>query len=127
MIALDASFLVDYLDGAAAARGFLERNRNRPLFSPTLALFEVYNGAARSDRDEHLEEVIAGLDWIEPLPLTESAAREAAEIRGELHEAGEPVNLGDVLIAGVCRDVGAKIVSRDDHFDRIPGVEVLRY
>jgi len=127
MIALDTSFLIDYLDGADAAGEFLEGNQNRPFFAPTLALFEVYRGTVQSDQGGHLERVVSGLDWVEPLPLTESAASEAAAIEAELLDTGNPINLGDILIAGVCRDVDAKLVSRDDHFARIAEVEVLNY
>ena len=64
---------------------------------------------------------------MDPLPLDESAADEAARIEGELLAAGERVHLGDVLIAGVCRDRGATIATRDDHFDRVDGLDTVTY
>lgn len=127
MIALDTSFLMDYLDGREAARVFLEGNEGKPYFAPTLVLFEVLRGGARSGGTDGIERVGSSLDWVEPLPLTAAAAREAALVEAELLDAGEPVNLGDVLIAGICRSNGADIVTRDDHYERIEGLDVRTY
>ncbi|MDQ2074663.1 hypothetical protein RBH20_19220 [Haloarcula sp. H-GB4] len=41
--------------------------------------------------------------------------------------AGERVNLGETLIAGVCRHNGARIVTRGRRFDRVQGLEVQQY
>lgn len=127
MIVFDTSFLLDYLDGDQATAGFLHAHEDKPFFAPSLSLFEVYRGAARTDGGDQIERVTSGLDWIESLPLTEPAAREAALIEAELLDAGKRINLGDTLIAGVCRHHGARLVTRDDHFDRVPELEVSNY
>lgn len=127
MIAFDTTFLLDYLDADPAAREFLEERENKPFFAPSLALFEVYRGAARTGGRENVDRVAAGLDWIEPLASTDAAAREAATIEAELLESGDPINLGDVLIAGVCRHNGARVVTRDSHFERVDDLETLTY
>jgi len=48
-------------------------------------------------------------------------------VEAELLDAGNRINLGDVLIAGVCRHHGARIVTRDEHFGRVDGLDVLGY
>ena len=48
MIALDTSYLLDYLDGVEDARDFLAEHADRPFFAPSLVLFEVYRGGARA-------------------------------------------------------------------------------
>ncbi|MFC7080616.1 PIN domain-containing protein [Halorussus caseinilyticus] len=68
-----------------------------------------------------------GLDWVEPLPMTDATAREAALVEAELLDTGNRINLGDVLIAGICRHNGARIVTRDDHFERVQELDVLAY
>jgi len=127
MIALDTSFLVDYLDGVDATREFLDDNEGRPFFSPVLALFEVYRGGSRTGGEAGRERVASALDWVQPLPLTEPCAGETALVESELLERGHPINLGDVLVAGVCRHHGADIVTRDDQFERIDDLAVLEY
>ena len=76
---------------------------------------------------EGIERVATGLDWIEPLRMTDETAREAAMIEAELLEEGQSINLGDVLIAGVCRHNGARLVTRDGHFERVAGLETMSY
>jgi len=127
MIALDTSFLVDYLDGADATREFLEAHEGKPFFAPALALFEVYRGGGRTGGGSGIERVVSALDWVTPLALTEAAAREAALVESELLDAGGPINLGDVLVAGICRHHGASVVTRDDDFDRVKRLEVITY
>jgi predicted nucleic acid-binding protein len=110
-----------------ATREFLGDNEGRSFFSPALALFEVYRGGSRTGGEAGRERVASALDWVQPLPLTEPCAGEAALVESELLERGHPINLGDVLVAGVCRHHGADIVTRDDQFERIDDLAVLEY
>lgn len=127
MIVFDTTFLLDYLDGVDATANYLEARPETPFFAPSLVLFEVYRGAARAGGRDALKRAASGLDWVEPLSLTDAAAREAALVEAELLDAGEPINLGDTLIAGVCRHNGARIVTRDGHFERVRDLEVESY
>jgi len=127
MIALDTSFLLDYLDGVPAVAEYLGTNADKPFFAPSLALLEVYRGAARTDGRDGVDRAASSLDWVDPLPLTEPAAREAALVEAELLDAGERINLGDTLIAGICRHNGASLVTHDDHFDRVTDLERIEY
>lgn len=127
MIAFDTSFLLDYLDGVDETAAYIEANEDSPFFAPSLALFEVYRGVARSGGRDGFEQVSSALDWLEPLALSEPATREAALVEAELLDSGERINLGDALIAGICRYNGARIVTRDDHFERVDGLAVEKY
>lgn len=127
MIAFDTTFLLDYLDGVEATAAYLDRHGDKPLLAPSLSLFEVYRGVARTGGRDQIERVAAGLDWVEPLPVTEPAVREAALVEAELLAAGDPVNLGDTLIAGVCRHNGARLVTRDEDFERVGSLDVDSY
>lgn len=127
MIAFDTSFLLDYLDGVDDTAAYLEAHEDPPLFAPSLVLFEVYRGVARTGGRDEIDRVTSALDWVEPLPLSNAAAKEAALVEAELLDSGERINLGDTLIAGVCRHNGARIVTRDDHFDRVDGLETETY
>lgn len=127
MIATDTSFLIDYLDGKSEAGEFVECRRDRPFYAPTLALFEVYRGGARTGGNDHVNRIEDALGFVRPLALDNAVAREAALLESELLDAGEPINLGDVLIAATCRHHGAKLVSDDNHFANVGGLEVLDY
>lgn len=127
MIVTDTSFLVDYLDGADEAGVFVENHRDQPFYAPTLALFETYRGGARAGGPESVERIEEALEFVQPLPLDETIAREAALLEAELLDDGNPINLGDVLVAATCRHHGARLVSDDDHFENVQGLEVLDY
>ncbi|MFB6176069.1 MAG: PIN domain-containing protein [Halobaculum sp.] len=126
MIAFDTSFLLDYLDGVEDAGEYVATHDDE-FVAPTLALFEVYRGAARSGGPEEVTRVASALDWLDPLVLDHAAVHEAAVIEAELRDAGRPINLADTLIAGVCRHHDARVVTRDDHFEHVSDLSVERY
>ena len=127
MIIFGTTFLLDYLDGEDATAEFLGDNEAKPFFAPTFALFEAYRGAAQSGDREEMERCSSALDWVEPVPFENAAAKEAALIETELRDAGEGVSLGDTLIAGLCRHHGGTLVTRGSHVDRVEGLDVEAY
>jgi tRNA(fMet)-specific endonuclease VapC len=87
---------------------------------PTIALYELYAGARRSDTtNESISTVAEALKWAEWAEFDENSAREAADIRSELLDRGEPIPAPDTLIAGVARSLGAELVATDNHFSEI--------
>lgn len=117
-----SSFLIDLFRGEQAAIEHLEAH-DGPLYAPTVALGEVYEGVfARGDRIDDL-----GLTWLTPLPFTETAARETARIAVELDRRGERINYEDVQIAGTVRERDGVLVTRDRDFERVEGLHVERY
>lgn len=127
MHCLDASALVDYLEGDDSIGEFVVEHERDPIFSPSVALFETFVGAVRTRGEGGLEAARADLDWIEPVDLTVGNAAEAARVDRELHDAGEPIGALDTLIAGVIRDAGGTVVTSDADFERVDGLDVLRY
>ncbi|WP_424004846.1 PIN domain-containing protein (plasmid) [Haloarcula salina] len=106
---------------------FLEVNEQLPLFAPTVALHEVFVGAARLRGRDGVEDARNDLDWVEPLELSASGAAEAALIKAELRESGDKIGAMDTLIAGMVRDTGGTLITRDGHFDRVQGLDVEEY
>ncbi len=126
MKALDATFLVDYLEGVADAAAFLESDDTPIYYAPATVMYEVYEGAARYPGSS-IEKAQQSLDWVETLEFDDQAAAEAALVKSELVDHGQPINSGDVLIAGLCRRYGASLVTRDSDFDAVAGLETVHY
>lgn len=125
MFCLDADFLVDYLDGVDATREFLLAREADAFYLPTIALFEVYRGELPR---VSLSTLRSAFDWATPLPFTDAAAGEAARIEAELADRGEPIGARDTMIAGVVREAGGTVVTRNAaHFERVDGLEVTTY
>ena len=127
MKCLDSSALVDYLHGAGGMAAFLDANEGVPLCATTVSLHEVFVGAARLDGVAGVTDAREDLRWVQPLELSADGAAEAAVVRAELRESGTPIGAMDALIAGMARHVGATVVTRDDHFDAVEGLDVETY
>ncbi|MDG5759998.1 PIN domain-containing protein [Natronococcus sp. A-GB1] len=128
---LDSSALVDFLDPETDhhedVRSYIEDRPTQPWFSPTIVLFELYQYRARQAGRDGVADLAERLDWVDPLEFTEPAAREAAVIDAELMADGNPINMMDVLIAGVARSVDMALLARDGDFERIAGLDVEYY
>lgn len=129
MRAVDTTFLIDYLTEAedGPAGRYLERNESVPHYAPTLVLYEVYRGTLFAAGDDDVDDLAGTLEWLHRLPVTESSVREAVSVERELRADGRPINQLDVLIAGVVRDVGATLVTGDDHFQQVDDLSVVDY
>jgi tRNA(fMet)-specific endonuclease VapC len=64
---------------------------------------------------------------LEASSVTQAAAVEAATIEAELLDRGRQINALDVLFAGVVREAGRTIVTRDSDFERVEGLQVESY
>jgi len=126
MLCLDSSFLIDYLHGRDHALRFLEARPNAEYVVPTLALWELYAGAERSNKKgDSITAIDESLDWIDVIGFSRDAARESAQIRAQLFEQGTQINAVDVLISGIALDHGADLVAMDRDFASVDGLNVL--
>lgn len=123
---LETSYLVDYEKGRDVARAFYEAHKHDALTASTISAFELAFGAAwESDRE--LEELRESLLWVDFLPFTMADAIEGALIQAELQASGDRIPVGDMMIAGVARNRGATLVTADEHFEQIDGLDVEYY
>lgn len=97
---------------------------------PTVVLFEMRYGVAKSDRRARSK---AGLEAFLSLAVTpwsfeaEDAAH-AGDIRAGLEAAGTPIGHYDYLIAAQARRRGAALVTLDRReFERVPGLIVVNW
>ena len=130
MSCLETTFLIDLLRGkkeVTALKDELERTE-KDLAVTTPSIMELWAGTllAKVPAKEQ-EEVKMLLQSLTILPLDEAAAKEAAEIEVELRRRGNPIQPEDVMIAGIARSRGEKLVTRDEDYARIPGLRLLKY
>lgn len=130
MIVLDTSFIVDLLRGRESAREMLSRldGGNESVCTTSINVLELYRGVFLSKRvDENLRILIALLDQLLVLDLNEDAYEIFGAISALLRASGEPVGDLDEAIAAIALAYDATIVSRDQHFQRVPGLKVVAY
>ena len=114
MKVLDATFLIDYLDGVEATREFYEANggETEQWVTPVPAYAEVLVGEGnRPDGD--VARTRAALSWTEPYEIDEKTAVTAGEIAAEVGANAPYLDGVDALIAAVGRELDAPVVSAD--------------
>lgn len=91
-----------------------------PAYIPTPALFELWDGVARSQRPgEETEKVRTFVENYDLMPFGEGDSREAGLLRGRLSRAGRPMNTVDVMLAGMARARRQTLVTSDRGFRQL--------
>ena len=128
---LDTSFLIDVMNGNAAALETVDEIESDevPQRIPAMTLQELYIGVGMSELPEQERREIERIIEARPVvPTSAAIARKAGRIDGELRAAGEPIDIGDATIgatAVVCDE--PVVTGNPDHFERISGIEVVGY
>ena len=109
----------------ASVRAALKKHDGRMCIS-SITYMELVYGAERSSNPERnltsLEGFIARIDV---LPLDDSAAVHAGQIRAELANLGTPIGPYDQLIAGHARSQGLVLVTNNENeFSRVSGLRL---
>jgi len=61
------------------------------------------------------------------LDVTEQTTHHYAAINVELRQAGKPIPTNDLWIAALCRQHGLPLLSQDQHFDVVSGIQRLAW
>jgi predicted nucleic acid-binding protein len=128
---LDTSFLVDVMNGDPSALSQVDRIEadNTEQVVPAMTLQELYIGVGASELPERERRKIASVVEARPvLPTSAEIARKAGTIDGQLRSDGQRINVGDATIGatGVVREEPV-LTGDPEHFERIPGLDVVGY
>lgn len=121
---------MDILRGRERALGMLSRleEGRESVCTTSINVLELYRGVFLSKRvEENSIALIALLDNLLVLDLNEDAYEIFGAISALLRAAGGPVGDLDEAIAAIALAYGASIVSKDLHFQRIPGLKIVEY
>ena len=130
-VCLDTTFLIDYLRGLpdAVQKASELKEATCNLCTTSINAFELYIGAARSQRPRGLAALEGLLADIRVLSLGKGEAQESASIMADLMKQGRMIEMRDALIAGcMLRNGCTSIVTRNiADFSRIANLEVVEY
>jgi len=119
---LDTNVLSAFADGRPVAVAAV--NTAGIVALPVIVLGEYRFGIAQSARRHEYEQF---LDRLMPmsrvLDVTIETTLWYASLRLDLKRAGTPIPANDLWIAALCRQHGQPILSRDQHFDAVPGLQ----
>jgi tRNA(fMet)-specific endonuclease VapC len=123
---LDTNALSAFVEGDHA---LLTVIRNRiELDIPVIVLGEYLFGIRQSRlRAKYERWLEANLALFEILMIERATAAHYADIRGELKGAGHPIPSNDLWIAALARQHDRPVISRDRHFQAVPGLRVATW
>ena len=64
---------------------------------------------------------------VQILPIEDQTTVMYADIRSELKAAGTPIPENDLWIAALVREYDLPLLSKDRHFDNVPGISRLSW
>jgi predicted nucleic acid-binding protein len=124
MKVLDATFLIDYLDGVESAREYLQEHDSEAYVLPVPAYAEALLGEGNGPGGD-IEGAREDLSWGEVHAVDERTAVTAAEIADEVGPQGPFLSGMDALIAAVGRELDAPVVSDDRHLTHPEAMKVV--
>ena len=124
--------------GIADTSVFIPRESGRPLEASKLPEFlsvstvtmgELEAGVLIADdvatRARRLATLLAARA-LQPMPVDEAVASAWAELRATLRQSGRRMPVNDSWIAATARAHGVPVVTQDDDYDHIQGLEVIK-
>ena len=118
---LDTNALSAFVDGVREVGELLSAGGRAVI--PVIALGEFRYGIAgsrhRAVYEAWLEEHLADF---EVLAITETTTAEYAGVRIALKQAGRPIPANDAWIAALALEHRLPVLTRDEHFDAVPGL-----
>lgn len=118
---LDTNGLSALADGNPDLEPLLRRATETAV--PAIVLGEYKFGIRQSrDRARYEQWLPVVLAGCRILPVDEGTAEHYAAIRDELKRSGRPIPANDLWIAALARQHALPLLSRDRHFDSVPGL-----
>jgi tRNA(fMet)-specific endonuclease VapC len=123
------SFIVDLMrrDRRAIRRYAGFEDEDTALATTAITAMELYKGAYVSKNRDNLLKVRTILELFTLLPVDETVYEVFGRIAADLCLTGTPVGDFDEVIAAIVLCHDGEIITRDHHFEKIPGLTVIGY
>jgi len=126
----DTSFIIDLIrhdSGAMAYLKDLEEGGIPPSLTP-VTILELYYGAYNSiSLEKNIKEALAFRNLWEELPFTDDVYHAFGYLSATLGRQGVRLGDFDEVIAAFALTLDKKIITRDRHFEKVPGISILGY
>jgi tRNA(fMet)-specific endonuclease VapC len=123
-LCLDTGLLIDFLKGREPAASAVEKAvKEYACYVTSITVYELLFGVARTKR-EIGEQALLGVMIV--LPLSDTAARRAANLHAELISRNQDIGVKDVLIAAICLEEALPILTTNErHFSRVQDLKTI--
>jgi predicted nucleic acid-binding protein len=120
-VILDTNGLSALAEGESALEPILRKATEIAI--PVIVLGEYRYGISQSRSRIHYKRwLVDYLPSFRILDVDERTTVFYSAVRTELKQAGTPIPSNDVWIAALCRQHSLPLLSRDRHFDGVPGI-----
>ena len=118
---LDTNALSAFIDGDAAVGEIMRREDRAAIPVVVLGEFRygIFGSRHRAAYEKWLDDHLRGFDI---LLVTDDTAVVYAALRIALKQLGRPIPANDAWIAALALEHSLPILSRDQHFDAVPGL-----
>lgn len=130
MTVLDTSFLVDLIRKDPVTLHTIKEyeERDEDLCTTVINSLELIRGVyCSSQRDQNKREVNAILSALNVLNIDQEVQEIFGKISSDCFHEGCTIGDFDELIAAICISHNQRIITRNSHFNRIPGLSVIQY
>ncbi len=125
MICLDTNVLIDILREDVDTSETEEKLEGEDVCITSITLFELWCGVLMKGNEREIRSISAMADTFDVLNLDKEASMLSAEIYISSKKSGFEIPPLDALIAGIAKRYGVKLGTKDKHFNRIDGLEVV--
>lgn len=123
---LDTNALSAFAEGDEGLGAQLETAQE--LYLPVVVLGEYRFGVRQSRYRKTYEEWLQmALSELAVLPILDSTTEHYAALCHELRRAGTPIPTNDAWVAALSREHRLPVISRDVHFDVVPGLRRISW
>jgi tRNA(fMet)-specific endonuclease VapC len=124
VILADTDVLIDYLAGIQPVKDRIAGYAGAEWLQTTaVTCFELLSGAGENKCGDAVRRLLGTLAV---LPLDRAAAERAADVRRKLDRTGQPIGMGDSLIAGIALTHNLPLMTRNRrHFERVENLKLV--
>jgi tRNA(fMet)-specific endonuclease VapC len=125
-LALDTNAVIAYREGISEVCKLIDEAD--VIILPVTVIGELLYGALNSTKSKNNEKVVQKfVQYSIVIQIDESVAARYARVRFDLKRRGNPIPENDIWIAAACLDLEVPLLSRDNHFNLVPGLNVITW
>ena len=121
---LDTNIIIDLFKGDRKLSDFL--NEQPVIYTPSIVVGELYVGAYRTlDHAKHIKKINDFMARCTILSADYETADHYGYLKADLMKKGKPIPENDMWIAAIAKQYELKTLTKDQHFQLIPGISVI--
>jgi tRNA(fMet)-specific endonuclease VapC len=125
-LALDTNAVIAYREGISDVCKLVDEAD--VIILPVTVIGELLYGALNSTKTKNNEKFVHKfVEYSLVMQIDEAVAARYARVRFDLKRRGTPIPENDIWIAAACLDLEVPLLSRDDHFKLVPGLNVISW